>query len=1410
MKRTISFIVTLLWISISYGAVHQINFYEYHGTYDANGILPGGEREVDVVIRTFNASTAQRNLGVRLFSILGDIGVYKGSTYYVLGVDRNWNRVIYIDYENRKFAVFRQFEPIAGVIGADGRIYIVASVSERVLRKEVVILRYDEASGSLVKVREIKDIDIQFGCATDILYNDNGTPYNISDDYFVVFTAFPPVFYKFSRNGDLIKRVDLSRLDPSYYDLFYGFRRGVFGKKFNPRWGVTNTPDLHILVKNIKEPHAYNAYGSNRYIHIKGDIFSDNPQFTIDTISLEGGFQDIEVNSFGDVFISNYKKNYILHISGDRVIGKLKKEDRSYYFPGPYAMGTIGDQFFSASWWFICGVSRYVFVTTLDTFFLYGPDSVIPTKTEAYMVFKISDWGKVRYEVIDSITGEVKLVEEEVESPGYHFRAFDGVGRNGTLPDGVYGLRIIAKSLFGERKVDPPDTAILYVRVYQSENYHVISPGVTGAAFFHNIEYSVTRVIDTTTAGEVLTKVTLHRGYTPYHYYWATTLSDREELMLSPFLSSNDSVLIFSIPDSVVIIENPLLYYDPYMNMKINPCGEFPAISPCGDKLIYYRNSSIIVEDWRHREILETFSIPGVKFLRFHPYHDVFLYSKGKDLFIHTPNGDSLIFHVDVGEIEEACYYPDGIKMLLLISDSTGKKILHFDPLRSETLVVEESQMLRGISVTPDGRFITYSQGRYVIGFPAGKIRKEPLVLVKSPLVGDGVEQKVIIRGTVVDNISPDTETVYAHLSSFRVEWGYGEYPEEFSTEGITYPNGQGEVIDDILAEIIPPFRTGKITIKVTAYSLEGDSAIRYVWVNFSPLKLTWWGNYSFEDNIDSYCDTLHMHISLMDTTDVNVLRAEIMRNDSVIYVIDKFNDPVWDTGWAYFTTYDLRDSVGKFLEGEDYSLIAWVTKAEDTVSTLRKHFTIHHYSLVTDDRSATYPPQVRHLEILPCTDTSSCIDSLYLTYLSKGDVFLAKGIRWYEIQPEKEKWIVYYDSIIATKPLSNNKLDDYYPSILLDTLERKLFVAWGDETGTLHLYEENLTDNRSREYKLGLWGKIIFTDIEKVDSTIYMVYSGTFSRRTFLGLVKFNNANFDILRRWEFESKLCLPDLATAGGNLYLAIKKGKDLRLYHIPDWDSINIRKEIEDSLPHDTFDITNFALGEVESNPDLILLLARKDKAGLVLSILKDSVLNTVSFQHVDSSFEEYTEAVISKDWLDIVGYSSAENWDYRVIFGWDTCSEGWCELSRDHHLTNSIFRSGITYGGVVGYWYNGPINFIELCHNMEWKYRTEKVNTNFEEKISYNFFKPYPNPASEDMNFKFVLPEKDKVVMEIYTIEGRCIGRLEKVYEAGYHVLKLSAILPQNKMPSGVYFYRFKYRGKKEKGKFVWIKRSTSP
>jgi len=880
--------------------------------------------------------------------------------------------------------------------------------------------------------------------------------------------------------------------------------------------------------------------------------------------------------------------------------------------------------------------------------------------------------------------------------------------------------------------------------------------------------------------------------------------------MLSPFLASNDSVLIFSIPDSVVIIETPLLYYDHYMNMKINPCGEFPAISPCGDKLIYYMNSTIIVEDWRHGRILETFSIPEVKFLRFHPYHDVFLYSNGKDLFIHGPDGDSLIFHIDNGEIEEACYYPDGIKMLLLISDSTGREILHFDPLRSETLVVEESQILRGISVTPDGRFITYSQGRYVIGFPAGKIRKEPLVLIKSPLVGDGVEQKIIIRGTVMDNISPDTETVYAHLSNFKVEWGYGEYPEEFNTEGITYPNGQGEVIDNILAEITPPFKTGTITIKVTAYSLEGDSAIRYVWVNFSPLKLEWWGNYSFQNSIDSYCDTLHIQISLTDTGDVNVLRAEIMRNDSVIYVIDKFNGPVEDTEWVYFATYDLRDSIGKFLEGEDYSLIAWVTRAGDTVSTLKKHFSIQHYSLVTDDWRATYPPQARHLEVLLCADTTNCTDSLYITYLSKGDVLLAKGIRWYEIQPEKEKWIVYYDSITTTKPLSNNRLRDYYPSILLDTLNKELFVVWGDERGILHLYKENLTDNKSREYKLGLWGKIVFTDIEKIDSAIYIVYGGIFSRKTFFGLVRFNNATFDILRKWEFESKLYPPELAIAGGNLYLALKKGKDVILYHIPDWDSTNIREEIEISLPNDNFDITNFTLGEVEGNLNLVLLLACKNKKGLVFSILKDSLLNTVSLQHVDSSFEEYTEAVISKDWLDIVGYASAENWYYRVIFGRDTGSEGWLELSRDSHLTNSIFRSGITYGGVVGYWYNGPINFIELCHNMEWKYRTEKLNRDFEEKISYNFFNPYPNPASEDISFKFVLPEKDKVVMGIYTIEGRCIGRLEKVYGAGYHVLKLSAILPQNKMPSGVYFYRFKYRDKKEKGKFVWIKRSASP
>lgn len=557
---------------------------------------------------------------------------------------------------------------------------------------------------------------------------------------------------------------------------------------------------------------------------------------------------------------------------------------------------------------------------------------------------------------MDSATGEVKLAEEEIGSPGYHFRAFDGVGSSGTLPDGTYRIRIVVRSLLGNRGIDPPDTAVLYVRVYESENYHIISRGVSGASFFHDTQYHVTRVVDTAYTGEVLNKVTLYKNYFPYYHYWETVQADREELGFSPVLSSNDSVLIFSVPDSVVIIKNPLLCYDVSSNTRVYSCGKFPVISPCGDKIIYYRDNSIVVEDWKHRRILETFPVSEVRFLGFHPYHDMFLYSRGGDLILHTPSGDSLVFHSDGGIIEEACYHPDGIRMLLLISDSVGKKILHFDPLRSETLIIEESQILKGISVTPDGRFITYNQGRYVIGFPAGKIRKEPLVLIKSPLVGNDVEQKITIRGTVINNVSPDT-TVYAHLTSFKVEWGYGEYPDEFSNEGV------------------------------------------------------------------------------------------------------------------------------------------------------------------------------------------GC--------------------------------------------------------------------------------------------------------------------------------------------------------------------------------------------------------------------------------------------------NSSDEEFD----------------------RINFEWNQDYESWEELpwNNDFLLVKSIFRDGITYGGVVGYWYNGPINFIELEHNVQWMYGKEKLNIKINGQNIYYFSKPYPNPAFKDLNFKFMIPEKGNVIMEIFTVDGRLLGRLVEMYEAGCHVIKLSDILKQNKIPTGIYFYRFKYREKLEKGKFVWIK-----
>ena len=1384
-------IIMFLLSSALIADIRQLKFYE--GSFTVDNPLPwAGDEEVNIDIPELSIGTQSEQLnGVFLCDVTGmdvekDDGVYRIALVDPTGP--SLMVISYPDYHSDIGVSIVEYRggglkrPTKCVFGPSNKVYVID-----IMAKAVFVFQVEE--DTLRKVGAFGSGVIKAPVDIDYSPLDGG--------FIVVLDRKQRSLIKFSLNGDYI-----GRSGPQKVPIFNPGGIAVGKKMVRDSWGAlrtVSTDEIYITENDFK-----------RIVRVKGDFLS-NPEvqyFYLSNLPSSSYLGDIETDQFGGYFFVDESNGAIYAGYMGNVDGPFfKNGGNAFRYPRDIAL--LGDQLFVSEYMNRQrGVSRFARITTLDTFFLYGPDSIIPTKEQASFVFSISDWGRVSYEVIDSITGEVKLSESEIESPGYHFRVFDGVGNAGTLPDGAYKLRIIVRSLFGERDgIDPPDTGMLYVRVYQSENYHVFSKGATGATFFHDDEHLITRVLDTSSFGNLSSSVVLFEGYNPSITYYEGSLSNDESCLLSPHLSSNDSTLLFALPLGVGIVKDPLFFYDT-TQLQFVASGKYPVISPCGDKIAYLKNHYIIVKDLKSGHITESFPAPYVRFLSFHPYHNEILYAKGGDLFVHKSGRDSLVFHTDSGEIEEAQYFPDGVKILLLIKEGEGEKIALYDPVREHVITIEQINGIRGISATWDGRFITYSQGKYVVGFPAGKRIKEPRTLLASPLVGNGMEEKIRIRGSVENNTSQNADTVYAHLDHFKVEWGYGEYPSTFRSDGVFYPHGQGAVNNDILAEVVPMFKTDTISIKLTSYSTEGDSAIRYVWGYYSPLRVRLWGNYSTLDTIDSYFDTLHIAISMLDTSNVKMQKIEILSGKRVVYVINTFKGPVHDSDYTFFADYDLRDSTGRFLEGDTYSVLVYATWREDTVLSLKKTFHIKHMPLISDNIKATYPPQAEHLEVIHGYDGNTA----YVAYLSKYDVFFAKTTL--TEMPQKRGNIKFLEDTAQVKPLSNRRIRDYYPSILLDSIKRDVFVLWGDDVGVLHLCKIGIDNDSVKEYKVEVGGHIIYTNMAEKDTTIYIVYGGTVSKEAFYGVLSFENGRFNTIRKWNLISKLYPPDIQLVGQNLYLMLKNAKDLFLYHIPSWERVNITKELEDTLPNDTFDIVNYAMGTRYMPGDdtlaLAFLLSRKNKEGLAISLLKDTAMNTVFVQKVDSEEDAYTECVISDGFMDIVARDfTGGPFEYmRWVFSWDDYSGQWSFPGGDDNLTHSIFRNGVYYGGTYFDYLNGPspVSLIGIRETMlkDKKARhSQALGTSG--RLKYHFFGVYPNPARDNVVFRFILPEEGRVRLRLYTVDGRCIKGLDKKFKAGLHEIDLNRIVPVQKMPEGVYFYSFSYKDKRKSGKFVLIK-----
>jgi endonuclease/exonuclease/phosphatase family metal-dependent hydrolase len=126
---------------------------------------------------------------------------------------------------------------------------------------------------------------------------------------------------------------------------------------------------------------------------------------------------------------------------------------------------------------------------------------------------------------------------------------------------------------------------------------------------------------------------------------------------------------------------------------------------------------------------------------------------------------------------------------------------------------------------------------------------------------------------------------------------------------------------------------------------------------------------------------------------------------------------------------------------------------------------------------------------------------------------------------------------------------------------------------------------------------------------------------------------------------------------------------------------------------------------------------------------------------------------------------------------------------DNGISSNWFSSTLTYGngdnGSPGTFHNGSLN--------------TKQNT-----IPNSFFlsSPFPNPFNPKITFKFSVPEKDRISIEIFDSNGRLVHTMIKeVFSPGEHIMSWNAF----DQSSGVFFIKFKYQNQLSVKKVILIK-----
>ena len=198
-----------------------------------------------------------------------------------------------------------------------------------------------------------------------------------------------------------------------------------------------------------------------------------------------------------------------------------------------------------------------------------------------------------------------------------------------------------------------------------------------------------------------------------------------------------------------------------------------------------------------------------------------------------------------------------------------------------------------------------------------------------------------------------------------------------------------------------------------------------------------------------------------------------------------------------------------------------------------------------------------------------------------------------------------------------------------------------------------------------------------------------------------------------------------------------------------------------------------------DPDQYLVFGKNDNISINGGLVIDYQYSNISFSNNNDELLIINQ---NGEIVDEVHYTN--DWPFESGIAMEIH-----DPESDNGISSNWFSSTLTYGngdnGSPGTFHNGSLN--------------TKQNT-----IPNSFFlsSPFPNPFNPKITFKFSVPEKDLISIEIFDSNGRLVHTMIKeVFSPGEHIMSWNAF----DQSSGVFFIKFKYQNQLSVKKVILIK-----